>query len=525
MFEVRDLDLSARIGKIRTNHGAIETPAFLPVIHPVKQSIHPELIKKMGFDAVMTNSYITLKRYGDTAIERGIHSIIDFDGAVMTDSGGYQVLEYGDVDTNPLEVANFQESIKSDFAIILDRPTGVKSNWDDAEQSVIKTLESCKLTLDNLEERHSIWIGPVQGGRHLDLVNLSARKVSEMDFDMFALGSPTEVMERYDFALLAEMIIAAKSSLPVEKPFHLFGLGHPLPLSLAVALGCDTFDSASYMLYARNNRYMTENGTKRIDDLEYLPCTCRMCSLHSIEDIRTMEPDEKETTIAMHNLYMLKKEVEATKQAIREGRLWEYVGVRARAHPNLWAAFEIMAKNSSLFESYTPSFKSKGLMLFSYPDNLRPEITRYSNRIIEYLNSIRDRPLLIIPEGYTKPFLSSSLFDKSIKELIDSQPITIGYISMGLGFVPGELSDIYPLSQIVATKSLESDPRIVDDTMIKLKRQMDALAPTKRFLVEDRRLDDGVRSLLRNVVNPYLTFSLKSGRELSDHLVTIKASL
>jgi len=98
MFEIKYSDLAGRIGILHSNHGKIETPAYVPVIHPVKQTIPTKKIREMGFDLVITNAYITMKRYGEDAIKRGIHDVIGFDGAIMTDSGGYQVLEYGDVD-------------------------------------------------------------------------------------------------------------------------------------------------------------------------------------------------------------------------------------------------------------------------------------------------------------------------------------------------------------------------------------------------------------------------------------------
>ena len=91
MFELRHSDLAARIGRLQTLHGAVETPAFVPVVHPVRQTVSTQFLKKMGFELVITNAYITLRHYGDEARRRGIHDIINYDGAVMTDSGGYQV--------------------------------------------------------------------------------------------------------------------------------------------------------------------------------------------------------------------------------------------------------------------------------------------------------------------------------------------------------------------------------------------------------------------------------------------------
>ncbi len=80
-----------------------------------------------------------------------------------------------------------------------------------------------------------------------------------MGFQFFAIGSPVELMESYNFSISAQLIKTTKLSIP-DKPIHLFGAGHPLTIPLAVALGCDTFDSASYILYAKDNRYMYSHG-------------------------------------------------------------------------------------------------------------------------------------------------------------------------------------------------------------------------------------------------------------------------
>ena len=88
MFEIKYSDLAGRIGVIHTNHGKIETPAFVPVLHPVKQSIPAKKIRDMGFDVIITNAYITMNRHGDNARKKGIHEIVKYDGSIMTNSGG-----------------------------------------------------------------------------------------------------------------------------------------------------------------------------------------------------------------------------------------------------------------------------------------------------------------------------------------------------------------------------------------------------------------------------------------------------
>ena len=203
MFEIIKSDLAGRIGILHSNHGKIETPAYVPVIHPVKQAIPPKKIKDMGFDLVITNAYITMKRHGQNATKRGIHDIIDYDGAVMTDSGGYQVLEYGEVDVVPADMAEFERKIITDFAIPLDKPTGYGLSKKRAKSFVDQTLKDAKETLANKTDNGQIWVGPIQGGEHQELVKRSTKSLVNYGFPMLALGSPVEFMESYEYKLLA----------------------------------------------------------------------------------------------------------------------------------------------------------------------------------------------------------------------------------------------------------------------------------------------------------------------------------
>ena len=98
-------------------------------------------------------------------IKKGIHKIIDFEGSIMTDSGGYQVLEYGDVKVLPPDMANFEKGILTDFAIPLDKPTGFGLPLKKAEAYVKHTLKVSKQTLNDKEDNGQIWIGPIQGRR------------------------------------------------------------------------------------------------------------------------------------------------------------------------------------------------------------------------------------------------------------------------------------------------------------------------------------------------------------------------
>jgi 7-cyano-7-deazaguanine tRNA-ribosyltransferase len=459
VFEVGHSDLAARIGRLHTLHGVVETPAFVPVVHPVRQTVSTQFLKKMGFDLVITNAYITLRHYGDEARSRGIHDIINYDGAVMTDSGGYQVLEYGSVKVEPAMMAQFENDIKSDIPIPLDRPTGYGLRYEKAKEYVAITLKNALESLQVIDNTDAIWVAPVQGAEHLDLVEYSARELDTMGFEMMALGSPVELMEAYEFATLARMIISAKRIIPA-KPIHLFGAGHPLTIPLAIALGCDTFDSASYMLYAKDNRYMTPNGTVRLDELAYLSCKCPVCSSHTVHELHKMEADTRTIEIAKHNLYILKAEVEAVKQAIIDGRLWEYVIQKARAHPKLMEAAQIF-KDAEILEEGTPLFKERAIFFYDPIDQYRPEAKRF-RRTVTTFQSQKKKKLILYPEDEIHPFYSTKGYKDIVKKFPDAQVCSYNPF---LGIIPAEISDIFPASHNLATRSvhrLEDYPTFIE---------------------------------------------------------------
>ena len=442
MFEISKTDLAGRIGSIHTNHGKIETPAYVPVIHPVKQTIPSKKIKEIGFDLVITNAYITRNGYGDEAIKKGIHNIIDFDRAIMTDSGGYQVLEYGDVEVSPPEMASFEKGILTDFAIPLDKPTGFGMPIKKAEAYVKHTLQVSKKTLEDSEDNGQIWIGPIQGGEHFDLVAKSTKSLVKMGFQMLALGSPVEFMESYEYRLLAQMIVAAKKQMPHSIPLHLFGAGHPLTIPFAIALGCDTFDSASYMLYAKKHRYITDDGTRYLKDITVFPCNCEICSKYTPDEFRSLEATEKINQLAIHNLHAIKLEVDKVKQAIHEGRLWEYVIKKARAHPKLFEMIEVMTENYEFLGLGTPKFKEKAIFLYNKEDQYRPEVQSF-HKIVRKFKS-KKKKLIVIKESNTKPGYLSQEYKRLKKKLKDFEAFQVCQYNPHLGLIPIEISDIFP---------------------------------------------------------------------------------
>ena len=303
---------------------------------------------------------------------------------------------------------------------------------------------------DNVAHQ-ALWAGPIQGAEHLDLVRYSSNMLDKMGYPLMAIGSPVEIMETYEFSILAQMIASAKSVVPT-KPIHLFGAGHPLTIPLAVALGCDMFDSASYMLYAKDNRYMHANGTARLENLSYLACHCAVCAKYSsAKELIESDKETRTIEIAKHNLYILKSEVNAVKQAIMDGRLWEYVIQKAHAHPKLMESMEIL-KDFELIGAGTPIFKPKAIFLCDPLDQYRPEALHFRKMVSTFKskkNRESHRKLILYPDTKIHPFYATQDFKRLAKKFPGSQICTYNPF---LGIIPSEVSDIFPAAHNLSAK-------------------------------------------------------------------------
>ena len=448
-FEIRHNDLLGKIGYLRTKSGSVETPLLLPVINPNSQTIPPQQLRDtFSFNALITNSYLVWRKHREDKEVPKIHELLGFDGVIETDSGAYQILQYGDVEVQPSEIIRFQEQLNSDIAVILDVPTGEEGSKERAKWTVDETLRRADQSLKLVSREDILWVGPVQGGVYPDLVSYSAREMAKRNFSIYALGSPTPVMQQYRFETLVDMIMAAKSQLPPDKPLHLFGAGHPMMFAFAVALGCDIFDSASYALFARNGRYMTSQGTAKIEELEYFPCSCPACDKKTPEKMRRLLLMERERFLASHNLYACYSELQTIKQAILDGRLWELVETRSRSHPTLQAAFKRMLAYADKFEVETPIRKRKGPFILSEESLFRPEVTRHQQRLLErYQPPLHVKKLLLLPEEHLRPFREIPDEGGPIERLERRTDVHICSYGLTYAIVPQELLDVYPLSQ------------------------------------------------------------------------------
>ena len=453
-FEIKDRDAAGRICRFVTKHGMVTTPNLLPVINPNKMLISPGEMKKLfGAEMVITNSYIINQSLNlkETALKKGVHSLIDFDGSIMTDSGTFQSYVYGEIDVDPLEIVEFQRDIGSDVGTILDVFVTPDQTKVKAEQGVKETLKRAKQSVEIKGDM--ILACTVQGAIYPDLREKCAAGLSKIDTDFYTIGGVVPLLENQRYADLVECIISSKKGLKPDKPVHLFGAGHPLMFPLAVALGCDLFDSSAYAKYANDRRMIFPWGTEKLDSLNELPCCCPICSDYAASELKKMDKNETILLLAKHNLYVSFAEIKKIRAAIAEGSLWELVERRASSNPYLLDALRELRKkeNKTWLEQFEPTSKDRALFYTSDYTIHRPLIYRCHNRLLKRYKPV-SKTTVVLPEG-EKPY--SRYYSDQIQRLLRKNKDVNIVVNSYLGPVPIELDEMYPFAQSVFPKSVD----------------------------------------------------------------------
>ncbi len=455
VFEIRHKDLMGRIGKLQTPHGTVETPTILPVINPNIPTIAPREMRKYGAEILITNAYIIYRNAGlhKEATKHGLHALLDCDLPVMTDSGSYQLYEYQDVELSNRETLEFQQRIGSDVCVPLDIPTPPDALYKRARSDLDETVKRLREARRIIRNTDKLLAGVVQGATFLDLREESAQRAAELDCDLYAIGGVVPLLESYSFSTIADIIVAAKRHIPLDAPVHLFGAGHPIIFPLAVALGCDLFDSAAYVLYAKGGRYITADGTRKLDDLQYLPCSCPVCSSYSVRELR-----EDLDLLAAHNLWVTFEEMRIVKQSIVDRSLWELCERRCRAYPALLSGLLRMTDHSTLIERYDPGTKHPFFYLSSCSAH-RPEVLRYASRLNRFTIS---GTVLITTRAKTGDITGA--FDH------------VFLVKPPFGPYPVELAESYPVGQAEIPEPVDDEARAVALrnvlTLLKLNRDV-----------------------------------------------------
>jgi len=456
-FEIKERDAAGRLCKFTTKHGTVTTPNLLPVINPNKMMIPPkEMKKRFHIEILITNSYILHKdvKLRKQALDQGVHKLIDFSGSIMTDSGTFQSYVYGDVKLDPLEIVRFQRDIGSDIGTILDIFGTPGQTKEEAEQGAKETIARAKKSV--AEKGDMLLACTVQGSVYPDLRERCAQQLSMLDADFFPIGGVVPLMENQRYSDVVRCILAAKQGLDPSKPVHLFGAGHPLIFSLAVALGCDFFDSAAYAKYANDGRMIFQWGTEKFDDLTELPCCCPVCSKYTVSELRDLDEMERIRQLALHNLYVSYAEIKTIRTAITGGWLWELVEQRASANPFLTDALRVLREPKHLhwLEHYEPSSK-KSALFYTGPQTIyRPTIHRYHTRLFtRYEPALKTT--VVFPEG-TKPY--SMFYSREINHILEKKNVNF-VVDSHLGPIPFELDEMYPLAQSIFPDEIDQETK------------------------------------------------------------------
>jgi 7-cyano-7-deazaguanine tRNA-ribosyltransferase len=354
-FEVMQRDGRARLGRLHTKHGVLETPALLPVVNPNIRTIEPRVMwDKYGIQALITNSYIIWKHdeLRSVAQRDGVHALLDYPGVVMTDSGTFQSYVYGDVEVGVDEIVKFQRSIGVDIATMLDVFSRPDMGEAEVERAVHETTARAAQSLAAAED--TMLNGPIQGGLFRHLRQVSSQAMGAYPFSVHPIGGIVPVMEQQRYKEYAKIMMSTLPYLPGNRPVHMFGCGHPMLFPMSIALGADLFDSAAYALFARDGRLLTPWGTERIDDLVDWPVLMPCVATLSPEDVRTLPAKEREHLLAHYNLEVTLAELARCKQAVRDGKIWQLAEQRSHQHPALREAFLWLTTPPSLERNLRP---------------------------------------------------------------------------------------------------------------------------------------------------------------------------
>ena len=448
MFELKERDGLGRLGVLETRHGRVATPALLPVVNPNRPVVPPrDLASRFGAEILITNAYILGKgALREAVLKQGVHGLLDFPRAIMTDSGAFQSHVYGDVEVTNPDVIAFQRAIGSDLGTMLDPFSEPEHALARAEADVDETIRRAKEAVALRGDMDLV--GAVQGGLHESLRERCAREVSSLDIAVAAIGGVVPLMESYRFRDLVRVIVASKKGLDPSKPVHLFGAGHPILFPLAALLGCDLFDSAAYAKYARDGRMLFPDGTRHAAELSESGCPCPVCATHPMTEIA-----KDETLLAEHNLHVSFAAVREVRRAIAAGDLWELAERRARAHPALLDAVRELRRHNEFLEESEP-LSRRGAMYYVGPETAhRPVLHRYRRRLEERCTPPPARGLLVLPEG-GRPYAERyrAVVERCLA-VADVHPI----VKSVWGPVPLELDAIWPLSQSLIPGSLEPE--------------------------------------------------------------------
>lgn len=344
----------ARAGRIHTPHGSFDTPIFMPVgTQASVKTLAPEELKEMGAGIILSNNYHLFLRPGSKLVKEagGLHKFMNWDRAILTDSGGFQVFSLGDLRKISEEGVTFRSHIDgskkflspeiatqsqmdlgADIIMAFDECVPYPADFKYTRESMELTLRWAQRCKDTMTNPNQGLFGIVQGGMYKDLRIECANRLVDMDFPGYAVGG-LSVGEPKE--LMYEMLDITLEDLPQNKARYLMGVGTPDCLVEGVMRGIDMFDCVYPTRVARNGTAMTWNGRLVIKNAQYEHdfhpidehCNCYTCRNYSRAYIRHLVRVNEIfglRLLTIHNLHFLIDFMRQMRQSIMEDRFPEF---------------------------------------------------------------------------------------------------------------------------------------------------------------------------------------------------------
>jgi queuine tRNA-ribosyltransferase len=348
-FRLVKTDNVVRAGEIYTPHGTIPTPAFMPVgSQATVKTLTPEEISNIGFKMILSNTYHLYLRPGIDIIEKmgGLHRFMGWNGAILTDSGGYQVFSLSPLRRvnddgvtfrshidgsrhllTPELAVRYQEKLGADIIMVLDECPAFGDSPEKVKEAMQRTHRWAERCLQAQQRHDQALYAIVQGGISPELRRQSADFLTQLDFPGYALGGLSLGEPKKD---MLEMIELTTPLLPKDKPRYLMGVGSPEDIVEGVARGIDIFDCALPTRVARNGALFTGQGRRNIRNAEFITlnapfdpdCGCYTCRNFTAAYLSHLFRSEEILGLRLatiHNLHFMHNIIAQTRQAILKG--------------------------------------------------------------------------------------------------------------------------------------------------------------------------------------------------------------
>ena len=350
----KEKNTGARLGKIKTNYGEYDTPMFMPVgTQATVKTLSPEELKDMNAGIILSNTYHLWLRPGEDVVNEagGLHKFMNWNGPILTDSGGFQVfslakpkditeegvkfknhLNGDNLFLTPEKSIEIQNKLDSDIAMSFDECIGWPATYDYCKQSVERTIRWAKRGKDVFNNERQSLFGIVQGGEYPELRQHCAEELVKMDFDGYSIGG-TSVGE--DKPTMYKMVAMSTKHLPENKVRYLMGVGDPIDIIENVIRGIDIFDCVSQTRLARHGHALTKYGKINLKNAKYKrdftaiedTCDCYACKNYTKSYIKHLI-NANETfgarLLSIHNIRYLIRLTEELRESIKNDNILEY---------------------------------------------------------------------------------------------------------------------------------------------------------------------------------------------------------